>query len=123
MEINSVVRALGALAQQSRLRIFRLLVQTGPSGMAAGEIAADLDIAPATLSFHLKEMAHAGLIAARQDGRFIYYSADFAQMSALVDYLTENCCARDGTTCGPAGCAPAKQKARPKKPSRKGVKT
>ena len=123
MEINSVVRALGALAQQSRLRIFRQLVQTGPSGMAAGEIAADLDIAPATLSFHLKEMNHAGLIVARQDGRFIYYSADFSRMSALVDYLTENCCARDGVTCGPTGCRPAKQARVRKKSLRKGVKT
>ena len=123
MEINSVVRALGALAQQSRLRIFRQLVQTGPSGIAAGEIAADLDIAPATLSFHLKEMNHAGLIVARQDGRFIYYSADFSRMSALVDYLTENCCARDGVTCGPAECRPGKKGHAVKRAARKKART
>lgn len=102
MELASASKALAALAQPSRLRVFRELVQAGPSGMAAGEIAAELEIAPATLSFHLKEMAHAGLVVSRQSGRFIYYSANFDQMNALVGFLTENCCQQDGVTCAPA---------------------
>lgn len=116
METKTAVTALAALAQESRLGIFRLLVQVGPSGKSAGEIASELDLAPATLSFHLKEMAHAGLIAARQDGRFIYYSANFAQMNTLVDFLTENCCASDGVACAPARCRPAPKigKSKPK---------
>jgi len=93
------IRALAALAQETRLAIFRLLVQAGPSGMAAGEIAEELKIAPATLSFHLKEMSHADLVTARQQGRFIFYSANFEQTAALVSYLTKNCCTRDGTAC------------------------
>lgn len=70
--------------------------------MAAGEIAAVLRIAPATLSFHLKEMSHAGLIGSRQQGRFIFYSANFNEMNMLVSYLTENCCAQDGVACAPS---------------------
>jgi DNA-binding transcriptional ArsR family regulator len=118
MKPKDVVRALAALAQETRLAVFRLLVQQGPSGMAAGEIAATLDIAPATLSFHLKELSHAGLVGARQDGRFIFYSADFSAMNGLVDFLTENCCAAD---CGPgASCRPAKSSAKPRR-ARQGV--
>jgi DNA-binding transcriptional ArsR family regulator len=109
---NAAVRSLGALAQETRLAVYRLLVQHGPSGMAAGEIATALGIAPATLSFHLKELSHAGLVLARQEGRFIYYSADFAAMNALVEFLTENCCATD---CGPgASCRPT-----PARPTRR----
>jgi ArsR family transcriptional regulator len=78
MKSSDAVRSLSALAQETRLSVYRLLVQQGPSGMAAGEIAAALDLAPATLSFHLKELAHAGLVTARQAGRFVFYSADFA---------------------------------------------
>lgn len=114
MESKIIVRALAALAQESRLALFRLLVQTGPSGQSAGEIGAELGIAPATLSFHLKELARADLIVARQEGRYIYYSANFAQMGALVGFLTENCCARDGMSCTPASCKPAA----PAKPSK-----
>jgi ArsR family transcriptional regulator len=122
MESEQAVPALAALAQESRLRVFRLLVEAGATGLAAGEIAAELKIAPATLSFHLKELSRAGLVAARQDGRYIYYSADFAAMGALVAYLTENCCRRDGVACAPAGsCAPAAPR-RPSLPKRKGVK-
>ena len=102
MEAKTAVRALAALAQESRLAIFRLLVQAGPTGIAAGEIGAELRIAPATLSFHLRGLSHAGLARARQDGRFIYYSANFEDMAALVAYLTENCCQQDGTVCAPA---------------------
>jgi len=102
MKSRDVVAALAALAQDTRLAVYRLLVQQGPSGLAAGEIASRLDIAPATLSFHLKELTHAGLATSRQEGRFNYYAANFDAMNALVAFLTENCCAAD---CGPS-CAP-----------------
>jgi len=102
MKTIDVVTSLAALAQDTRLAVYRLLVQQGPSGMAAGEIAAAVDAAPATLSFHLKELARAGLVTSRQDGRFVYYAAKFDVMNALVAYLTENCCAADcGPSCGP----------------------
>ena len=92
MESNQVVAALGALAQESRLAVHRLLVESGPEGLAAGVIGEKLGLAPATLSFHLKELARAGLVSARQDGRYIYYAADFERMAALMSYLTRNCC-------------------------------
>jgi ArsR family transcriptional regulator, arsenate/arsenite/antimonite-responsive transcriptional repressor len=92
VENKSAVKALAALAQETRLSIFRLLVQAGPEGVAAGMIGDRLDVPPATLSFHLKELTHAGLVSSRQDGRFIYYSADYEQMAALMTYLTQNCC-------------------------------
>ena len=92
MEINDAVTSLAALAQESRLAIYRLLVQAGPAGMAVGSIGENLGISAATLSFHLKELTRAELITARQDGRFIYYSANFPQMAALLGYLTDNCC-------------------------------
>ena len=131
METNAAVGALAALAQETRLGIFRLLVEAGPTGLAAGEVGAELEIAPATLSFHLKELSHAGLVVARQEGRFIFYSANFEQMGALVGFLTENCCARDGLDCAPAACcapptttAPRSKSISPAqpKPKRKGVK-
>ncbi len=90
--ITAVIR-LASLAQDSRLAVFRLLVRHGPMGLAAGEIATKLKIPPATLSFHLKELSHAGLLKSRQDGRFIYYAPDFKAMRSLVAYLTDNCCA------------------------------
>lgn len=92
MKSDEAVAALGALAQETRLSIFRLLVQAGPEGVAAGRIGETLDVAPATLSFHLKELAHAGLVSSRQDGRFIYYAADFERMAGLMIFLTHNCC-------------------------------
>ena len=92
MEINDAVTSLAALAQESRLAIYRLLVQAGPAGMAVGRIGENLGIPAATLSFHLKELTRAELITARQDGRFIYYSVNFPQMAALLGYLTDNCC-------------------------------
>ena len=92
MEAKAAVAALAALAQETRLAIFRLLMQAGPRGVAAGGIGEKLDVPPATLSFHLKELSHAGLIASRQEGRFIYYSANFERMAALMTFLTQNCC-------------------------------
>jgi DNA-binding transcriptional ArsR family regulator len=126
MESNQAVRALAAIAQESRLAVYRLLVQQGPSGMAAGEIAAVLGIAPATLSFHLKELSHAGLVKSLQQGRWVFYSADFEAMNSLLAFLTENCCAADcGPSCVPEACKPAATKPMSHVPARttKGVKT
>ena len=111
MKTAAAIKGLAALAQESRLRIFRLLVQHGPEGVAAGTIAERLDIAGATLSFHLKELAHAGLVTPRQDGRYIYYSANYAAMNALLAYLTENCCQGEDcpTECPPRAAAPRKR--------------
>jgi len=92
METKTVVTALGALAQEARLNIYRMLVQAGPEGMAASRIAAQLGMAPSSLSFHLKELSHAGLIGNRQDGRYIFYSANYDAMNGLLNFLTENCC-------------------------------
>lgn len=103
MKSTEAVSALSALAQETRLGAYRLLVQHGAAGLAAGEIATRLDIPPATLSFHLKELANAGLVTARQEGRFIFYAADFAAMNRLLAYLTENCCGSNAEACLPAG--------------------
>jgi len=92
METKEAVKALAALAQETRLSIFRLLVQAGPQGVAAGRIGESLDVPPATLSFHLKELSHAGLVSSRPEGRFIYYSTDFERMAGLMSFLTQNCC-------------------------------
>ena len=101
MDTISAVQSLAALAQESRLEVFRLLVQAGPEGLPAGEIAGRLGIPSSTLSFHVKALAQAGLVESRQDGRFIFYSADFAAMNDLVAFLGENCCG--GRPCAPAG--------------------
>jgi DNA-binding transcriptional ArsR family regulator len=98
MEINTAVAALAALAHHSRLAIFRLLVQAGSAGMAAGQISTATGIAPSSLSFHLKELSHAGLIQPRPEGRFVIYAANFKQAADLVAYLTEHCCG--GQDCG-----------------------
>lgn len=92
MESRVAVNALAALAQETRLAIFRLLVQAGPEGLAAGAIAQELSVSPATLSFHLKELARAELVTPRSAARFIYYSANFERMAGLMTYLTEHCC-------------------------------
>jgi DNA-binding transcriptional ArsR family regulator len=97
MENKDAVQALAALAQESRLAAFRLLVQAGPDGLAASRIAEALDMPPSSLSFHLKELTHAGLIAPRQEGRFLIYAARFDAMNALLGFLTENCCG--GRSC------------------------
>ena len=95
--MNIAIKALAALAQETRLTIFRVLIQAGESGLPAGQLAKELSIPNATLSFHLKELTHAELVIARQESRFIYYSANFATMKALLGYLTENCCV--GISC------------------------
>ena len=107
MDTKTAVRSLAALAQDSRLEVFRLLVQAGPAGLAAGEIADRLAIPASTLSFHVKALAQAGLIESRQEGRFIYYSARFAAMNELIAFLGENCCG--GRPCLPAA-GPARRK-------------
>jgi ArsR family transcriptional regulator len=114
MKTPVAVKALAALAQDSRLAVFRLLVEEGPEGLPAGVIAERLALPSATLSFHLKELAHADLVSARQQGRFIYYAANFATMNALIGYLTENCCQGSGCVvdCAPAA-APAKRRKAP----------
>lgn len=111
METKDALAALAAIAQESRLAVFRLLVQLGPEGMAASKIAEQLDIAPSSLSFHLKELSHAGLVASRQDGRFVIYSANFGTMNGLLSFLTENCCGGQDCSpgmalCQPGSCAP-----------------
>jgi ArsR family transcriptional regulator, arsenate/arsenite/antimonite-responsive transcriptional repressor len=103
METTSAVKALAALAQESRLKIFRLLVQAGPEGLAAGKISELTSIAPSSLSFHLKELANADLLSGRTEGRFVIYSANFASMDALLAFLTENCCG--GTACISLDCS------------------
>ena len=99
MKPGQVVKALAALAQPTRLAIFRLLVVSGPDGMAAGKVSEKLKVAPATLSFHFKALSHAGLVESRQLGRFIYYAANFSVMNGMVEYLTENCCGGDQAAC------------------------
>ena len=99
METKEVITALAALAQESRLAVYRLLVERGPEGLAASRIAEQLGIATSSLSFHLKELTHANLIRPRQDGRFIFYSANFDTMNALTSFLTDNCCG--GNPCTP----------------------
>ncbi len=105
MKTNTAIALLAALAQETRLAIFRHLVEIGPQGAVAGAIAAALELAPATLSFHLKELSRADLVVSEQEGRFVRYAANSATMNDLIAYLTENCCA--GESCGVA-CAPAK---------------
>ena len=92
METKTAVACLAALAQDTRLSVFRLLVEAGPEGVSAGVLAETLEVPAATLSFHLKELSHAALVTSRQEGRFIYYAANFDHMAALMSYLTQNCC-------------------------------
>ena len=110
METKDAVTALAAIAQDSRLAIFRMLVQAGPAGLAAGRIGELTGIAPSSLSFHLKELSHAGLVGSQQAGRFVIYTANFDTMNALLGFLTENCCG--GNPCAPVcspACPPAKE--------------
>jgi DNA-binding transcriptional ArsR family regulator len=102
METKQALLSLSALAQETRLAIYRLLVQAGPAGMAAGSIGEALDLPPATLSFHLAGLTRAGIAHSRTEGRFVIYSADYDAMNSLVAFLTENCCS--GASCVPAAC-------------------
>lgn len=107
MDKKIILKQLAAIAQEARLDIFRLLVQAGDAGLAAGDIASQLAIPASTLSFHLKELSHAGLLRVRQESRFMYYSADYAAMEQLLGYLTENCCAGTRDCCPDIRCQTA----------------
>ncbi len=100
MKTPQVIEALGALAHEHRLAIFRRLVERGPEGSAAGTIAEDVGLVPSSLTFHLQALHRAGLITQRREGRQLIYSADYAAMDGLVGYLTENCCAEREQACG-----------------------
>src|SRR6516225_4646393 len=111
MEKMDAVAALAALAQDSRLDVFRLLVQAGPDGLSAGAIADALDLAPNTLTFHFDRLRLAGLATVRREGRSMIYAAQFETMNALLAFLTENCCGGAQDACAPAAvCAPARGK-------------
>lgn len=110
MEITSASDSLAALGHETRLALFRLLVQAGPQGISAGSIGEQLALAPATLSFHLAHLSRVGLIRGRAEGRFIYYVADYAAMDALLAFLTDNCC--QGAQCLPKASAAATPKRR-----------
>lgn len=97
MEIKAIITALSALAQESRLAVFRLLVQAGPEGLAATKIAESLTLAPSSLSFHLKELTYANLITQTREGRSLIYSANFETMNSVLGFLVENCCS--GNPC------------------------
>lgn len=107
MESKDAIPALAALAQETRLDIYRLLVEAGPAGLPAGRIGERLGLALPTLSFHLAQLKHAGLATARRDSRSIIYAANYAAMDGLVSYLTENCCGGDAALCRPADRPPA----------------
>jgi len=115
MDAKQVIAALGALAHDTRLQVFRMLVQRGPDGLPAGTIAGELGIAPSSLTFHLQQLAHAGLVTPRRVSRQIIYATDFAAMNQVMGYLTENCCGT-ADACAPA-CRPAQ--ATTSKPERK----
>jgi ArsR family transcriptional regulator len=110
MESYIAVGALSALAQDARLSIFRMLVQAGPEGLRVGAIGEALAIPPATLSFHLAQLKHAGLVTARRKGRELIHVAAFEQMNALIAYLTKNCCGGDVQACAPVACKPKRRK-------------
>lgn len=120
MENKAAVAALAALAQDTRLAIYRLLVKRGPEGMPAGRIAEALSLPDSSLSFHLAQLNRAGLIAQKRVSRQLIYSADFAAMNTLVGYLTENCCAGNPALCAPAcepSCAPTVSSSKSKRKS------
>jgi ArsR family transcriptional regulator len=106
MESKTAVAALSALAQENRLEVFRLLVQAGAPGLPAGQIAEKLGIAAPTLSFHLAQLKHAGLVHRRRDGRSLIYATNYDGMNALMGFLTDNCCAGDKAACGVPVWAP-----------------
>lgn len=106
MKAENVIEGLAALAQESRLAIFRMLVKRGPEGYTPTQLGEKLNVSSPTLSFHLKELQHAGLVEVRRGGRFLYYRPNFAHMSQLIGFLTENCCVLADKGCGPE-CGPA----------------
>jgi ArsR family transcriptional regulator, arsenate/arsenite/antimonite-responsive transcriptional repressor len=108
MEKLGAVAALAALAQDNRLDVFRLLVQAGPDGMAAGLVAEELGLAPNTLTFHFDRLRGAGLVTVRRDGRSMIYAARYETMNGLLAFLTENCCRGTAASCAPVECKPAK---------------
>jgi len=105
MKAKEVIEALGALAHEHRLGVFRLLVERGPVGLPAGRIAERMGLVPSSLTFHLQNLQRGGLITRRREGRQLIYSADFTAMTALVGYLTDNCCAESAAEC----CPPVRQ--------------
>ena len=110
MEISDALAALVGLAQESRLNVFRLLVQTGADGLQPGQVSERLGLPPATLSFHLNQLRHAGLVTVRRNGRALIYVAEYDTMNALLAYLTENCCQGDVSACaaGDPACPPSR---------------
>jgi len=116
MKMKPALAALGALAQETRLGAYRALVAAGPAGMSAGDLARKLDVAPPTLSFHLRDLADARLVSATRHGRSIRYVADFEAMNALLGYLTDNCCGGNPAACAPL---PAALPARPARSPRR----
>jgi len=114
MRAKDVIEALGALAHEHRLGIFRILVERGPVGLPAGRIAERMGLVPSSLTFHLQNLQRGGLVTQRREGRQLIYSADFTTMTALVGYLTDNCCAESA-----AGCCPP---VRHSKPAKRGVR-
>src|ERR1700731_4508516 len=115
MDQSQVLAALGALSQETRLQLYRLLVTCGPAGLSAGNIAERLGVIPSSLSFHLQNLVHAGLITQRRTGRLMIYAAEYGTMNGLLAYLTENCCGQ-GAVCAPV-CDPALTGAAPTKAS------
>jgi DNA-binding transcriptional ArsR family regulator len=110
VDAGQAVAALGAVAHEHRLAVYRMLVERGPQGLAAGKIAERLGMAPSSLTFHLQQLLHAGLVTQRRLSRQLIYAADFAAMNGLVAFLTENCCGGEAA-CAPA-CAPAPKSTR-----------
>ena len=112
MNSTQAVQALGALAHETRLAIFRMLVERGPDGLSAGIIAERLGLPPSSLTFHVQHLHRAGLITQRRLSRQLIYAADFARMNGLVDFLTKNCCGQGRAACLPSRTAPAAAKSR-----------
>jgi ArsR family transcriptional regulator len=115
MKSQEAVGSLAALAQESRLALFRLLVKRGPEGYTPSQLTEELGVPRPTLSFHLKELQRAGLIDARREGRFLYYSPNFPRMNELIGFLTDNCCVLADKDCGPACGIPATEAVPPKR--------
>lgn len=112
MKLQEAILAMGALAQESRLTVFRLLVRRGPDGYTPTALAARLGVPAPTLSFHLKELQRAGLVTVRREGRFLYYGANFARVDALVGFLTQHCCSLGDVERDPASCQPVARRRR-----------